>query len=275
MTRTFRKTGSPSAIATEVHSLRWLAAASSNGGAAVAELVDHGDSWLTTHMLDAARPSPDDAREFGRRLAMTHAAGAGWFGAVPPGLETGQAVLAELPSPSLVNPLYSSWGAFFAELRLLPYLEMARDRGALTEQETRRLSRLIDRVADGAFDAAQPAAVREAHRRTSPAAVPVARLHGDLWSGNVVWAVGQGRVTGTLIDPSAHGGHAETDLAELSLFGSPHLTETLRGYQEVSPLADGWTERAPLHQLHMLLVHVVLFGGGYVAQTMEAVEALA
>ncbi|HHW82563.1 MAG TPA: fructosamine kinase, partial [Actinomycetales bacterium] len=71
---------------------------------------------------------------------------------------------------------------------------------------------------------------------------------------------------GTLIDPAAHGGHAETDLAELALFGSPMLERTLAGYNEISPLADGWRDRVGVHQLHMLAVHAALFGGGYGAQ---------
>ena len=97
----------------------------------------------------------------------------------------------------------------------------------------------------------------------------MARIHGDLWGGNVVWAE-----EGTLIDPCANGGHAETDLAELALFTSPHLAHTIAGYDEVSQLADGWRERVPLHQFHMLLVHVVLFGGGYLRQTLDVARRL-
>ena len=88
---------------------------------------------------------------------------------------------------------------------------------------------------------------------------PPARIHGDLWSGNVVWSVEHG----TLIDPAAHGGHRETDLAMLALFGLPHLQRLLDAYHEEQPLADGWEERQPLHQLFPLLVHAALFGGHY------------
>ena len=72
---------------------------------------------------------------------------------------------------------------------------------------------------------------------------------------------------GWLIDPAAHGGHRETDLAMLALFGAPELAEKMvAGYTETVPLADGWRDRVALHQLHPLLVHVCLFGGGYTAQ---------
>ena len=86
-----------------------------------------------------------------------------------------------------------------------------------------------------------------------------ARLHGDLWQGNVM-ADTSGHPW--LIDPSAYGGHREIDLAMLSLFGS--ISERmLDAYRERLPLADGWRERVGLYQLMPLLVHALLFGGSY------------
>ena len=80
---------------------------------------------------------------------------------------------------------------------------------------------------------------------------------------------------GALIDPMAYGGHAETDLAMLALFGFPYLTEVLAGYDETSPLADGWRERIGLHQLAPLLLHCVLFGGGYIEETIATARRYA
>jgi hypothetical protein len=60
--------------------------------------------------------------------------------------------------------------------------------------------------------------------------------------------------------------YRETDLAMLALFGCPHLDTVLAAYDEAAPLAAGWRDRVPLHQLFPLLVHVVLFGAGYAAQ---------
>ena len=99
---------------------------------------------------------------------------------------------------------------------------------------------------------------------------PPARLHGDLWSGNVLWAPDGA----WLIDPAAHGGHRETDLAMLALFGCPHLDHVLAAYDETAPLADGWRARVPTHQLFPLLVHVVLFGRSYTAQAVAAARAV-
>ena len=88
---------------------------------------------------------------------------------------------------------------------------------------------------------------------------PPSRIHGDCWSGNVLWSGGRG----WLIDPAAQGGHRETDLAMLALFGAPYLDRILAAYSDVAPLAAGWRDRVPLHQLHPLLVHACLFGSGY------------
>ena len=92
------------------------------------------------------------------------------------------------------------------------------------------------------------------------------RLHGDLWNGNVIWTHDGGCC---VIDPAAHGGHRETDLAMLALFGLPHLPRVLHAYEEVSPLGEGWADRVGVHQLFPLLVHACLFGGGYGARAAE------
>ncbi|SLJ82734.1 fructosamine kinase [Mycobacteroides abscessus subsp. abscessus] len=76
-----------------------------------------------------------------------------------------------------------------------------------------------------------------------------------------------------MIDPAAHGGHRESDLAMLALFGAPYLDRILGAYQEVAPLAEGWRARVPVHQLAPLLVHVVLFGGSYRGQVIAAARA--
>lgn len=141
----------------------------------------------------------------------------------------------------------ATWGTFYARHRIRPYLHAARHPV---------FEALCDRLKAGDFDDA----------------APPARIHGDLWSGNLLWTP-----TGAaLIDPAAHGGHRITDLAMLALFGAPQLGRVLAAYAEASEhLPDRWRDLVPLHQVHPLLVHAVLFGGGYVAQAERAAsEAL-
>ncbi len=191
------------------------------------------------------------ARTFGRRLAVTHDAGASGFGAPPQGWD-GPGFFGPLtrPLPMSLTP-HDSWGEFYAEERLLPMLEHA-DRigparpGPMSNSVAKRCAR-------GDFD-----------DDDRPA-----RLHGDLWSGNVMWT----EAGAVLIDPAAHGGHRETDLAMLALFGCPHLGAVVDGYHSVHPLRAGWRDRVALHQLYPLLAHVALFGAGYAHQTAAAARA--
>jgi fructosamine-3-kinase len=135
---------------------------------------------------------------------------------------------------------------FYAHERLAPMAERAELRVSTREA----VDAVISRCAAGEFD-----------DDDAPA-----RLHGDLWSGNVMWTP-DGAV---LIDPAAHGGHRESDLAMLALFGCPHFDDVIEGYQTYRPLREGWRDRVGLHQLYPLLAHVVLFGGGYERQTYAA-----
>jgi fructosamine-3-kinase len=84
----------------------------------------------------------------------------------------------------------------------------------------------------------------------------------------VIWSGGRG----WLVDPAAHGGHRETDLAMLTLFGESWVPRLLAAYEEVAAPAAGWRERQRLHQVHPLLVHAVLFGAGYLAGAVAAAE---
>jgi fructosamine-3-kinase len=183
--------------------------------------------------------SPSAAEDLGRRLAVTHGAGAPAFGSPPDGWE-GPGWIGSIPLP---YGSFRTWGAFYAERRLLPYARSAADAGSLSRSDVRAVEAVCARLVAGEWDDGR-----------APA-----RLHGDLWSGNVLWC----RDGAVLVDPAAHGGHAETDLAMLALFGLPHLERVLAAYDESAPLADGWRDRVGLHQLHPLLVHAVLFGGGY------------
>jgi fructosamine-3-kinase len=216
----------PGEYAAEAAGLAWLR----DGGARVPEVLEATDALLALEWLDEGRLDAAGEEELGRMLATTHVAGAERFGATPGGGDT------QLGPLVLSNEPCAEWPAFYAERRLRPLAVRA------------GLSDAVDPVCDRIAELAGPAE-------------PPARLHGDLWSGNVL--AGGGRPY--LIDPAVYGGHREIDLAMLRLFGSPS-PRTIAAYEEVAPLADGHEGRVGLYQLLPLLVHAVLFGGGYVAQ---------
>lgn len=240
-------TAPPRFFACEAAGLRWLAGA---GGAACVPVIDWDGTSLTLRRLAGVAPTPRAAAEFGAQLAVTHDAGAAGFGAGPDGWD-GPGFFGPLHHPLPMSlTAHRSWGEFYADERLGPMGQRAAAR--LSPSGRADLEAVRELCRGGRFDDGDRPA----------------RLHGDLWSGNLMWTP-DGVV---LIDPAAHGGHRETDLAMLELFGCPHLGEVLSGYRSVRPLTDGRRERVALHQLYPLLAHVVLFGGGYARQTEAALS---
>ena len=225
--------------AAEAQGLRWLAEPGALDVPAVLAAVDppeanhEGPRLLALEWIDEG--SLDDAGEeaLGRGLAKVHDAGAPAFGADAP-LRLGP---LEVP-----NEPTGSWPEFYAECRLRPLATQADAKRALPSGCVQAIEQVCERLPDLAGPEEPPA-----------------RLHGDLWSGNVL-AAADGRPY--LIDPAAYGGHREVDLAMLRLFGGPS-DRCFAAYAEVSPLADGHEERVELWQLFPLLVHAVLFGGTY------------
>jgi fructosamine-3-kinase len=228
----------PEFLASEAAGLRWLREAE---GVRVPEVLGLSDSLLVTTWITPGRATPEGAEEFGRELATLHARGAQSYGASWPGF------IGALP---MDNTEEEEWPGFYARRRVLPYLRAAVERGSVDADGAAVIERVCDRIEDLA----------------GPPELP-ARIHGDLWAGNIHWDT-RGRAW--LIDPAAHGGHRETDLAMMALFEPPHLDTIIAAYDEVHPLDEDWRERVGLHQLHPLLVHAVLFGSSYGAQAVAA-----
>ena len=259
------KSGSPASdeLLCEAAGLRWLAEAESDGGIRIARVYEASRERLVEERVATGAPTRSAARRIGAALARMHAAGAPWWGCPPAGCPEGARGIGRALTPWAPRGAASTWGAFFAEYRMMYYVRLLRDSGTFGPCEAALLERVASRVAAGTFDAEQPVLVRES-------GAACARLHGDLWAGNVLYLADSSAPTGgALIDPMAYGGHAETDLAMLQLFGYPYLEDVLAGYDEASPLASGWRERVGLHQLAPLLLHCVLFGSGYVPETLD------
>jgi len=242
MSETFvkrRADAPPKFFAWEAAGLAWLAEATPDGGVAVAGVREVDRTRITLERIRPATPTHAAAEDFGRSLAATHGRGAAAFGVAPPGWSgDGWIGRQSLPIGS-----FDRWGAFYGITRLQPYARAAHAIGNLSDGALRAVDLVCDRLAAGEFDDDDPPA----------------RIHGDLWGGNVLYRV-DGAV---LIDPAAHGGHRLTDLAMLALFGTEHLPRVLAAYAQAARLRPDWPDLIGLHQLHPLLVHAVTHGAGY------------
>jgi fructosamine-3-kinase len=234
----------PNFFSTEAASLRWLGeprAVPVPAVVAVSDGDDRSPAFLVLDWIDEGPPRADTESGFGDALALLHGFGAPSFGREDR-RTTGSRGLPNHPRPT--------WSAFYGECRLAPLARLAADEGALPSDAVQRLDRLstnLDRFDDGE---------------------PPARLHGDLWAGNRLVDT-EGR--SWLIDPAAHGGHREFDLAMMRLFGG-FSEECFRSYQARHPLAPGWQDRVALHQIAPLVVHAIKFGGGYVGAAVAAIN---
>jgi fructosamine-3-kinase len=251
--RAFVKTradAAPAEYATEAAGLRWLA---EPGAVALPGVIAVGEDppFLALEWIDAGSLDAAGEEALGRGLAALHAAGAPAHGAPPPDAPAPDGAVAPLRigELKLPNDPAPDWPSFYAQRRLQPLAELSARRGALSAAGHAAVERLCERIGELAGPPEPPA-----------------RLHGDLWGGNVL-AGADGRAR--LIDPAAYGGHREVDLAMLRLFGAPS-PRVFAAYDEAAPLADGHGERVALWQLFPLLVHAALFGGHYGASVERA-----
>jgi len=234
----------PGFFVTEARGLAELAASGVVRVPDVVTVAERPMPLLVLSWVDDAPGARPNEVAFGAQLAAMHATGASCFGrsdARPTG------------SRQLPNTPCASWPEFYATCRLEPLARLARDTGALDPATVEAIDAVAARL--DAFGAADE---------------PAALVHGDLWAGNrLVDRSG----ASWLIDPACHGGHREFDLAMMALFGG-FGPDAFAAYDDAFPLAEGWRERQPLHQLAPLVVHAIKFGGGYRRATMEAVAAV-
>jgi fructosamine-3-kinase len=235
-------------FAAEAKGLAWLAA----GGASLriprvlaVSPPDDPAQFLALEMVARGRPARDFDERLGRGLAELHRRAPGGFG-----LDHDNFV-GRLPQS---NAAAATWPEFYRTRRLEAQLRRAADGGLASGRMKRGFDRLFGELED----------------LVGPAEPP-ARLHGDLWGGNLLC---DDRGLPCLIDPAVYGGHREIDLAMMRLFGG-FGERVFAAYDEAWPLADGHAERVVLYQLYPLMVHVNLFGGGYVGSVESALDHLA
>ena len=248
MVETFTKHGTgPQAAEAEAAYLRWLR----EGSDAVVEVVevDPAANSLTIERVATTRPSAEAARTGGRELAKIHALGAAAFGAPPDGWE-GPNYIGRAPQECTPT---QRWAKFYVHQRVLPFAQQAQRAGNLSTDGYEVVQRACDALLAEDEDA------------------PLARIHGDLWSGNLLF----GTTGPRFIDPTAHCAHPLTDIAMLELFGAPYWEAFVEGYREAgaSDLGADWQRRIPLHQLHPLAVHAYTHGPSYGLALVRAAEA--
>src|SRR6478672_5529079 len=235
--RVFAKThpsSPPGFFTTEARSLSWLREAAAVAVPQVLAVSDDPPNHLVLEWIEEGRARPGTERDLGLGLARLHRAGAPSFG---------REDRRTTGSRGLPNEPCATWAEFYATNRLLPLARLAREASALPSDAIAELERLAGNLER--FDVERE---------------PPSRLHGDLWAGNrLVDATGRS----WLVDPAAHGGHREFDLAMMRLFRG-FGDECFAAYAEAYPLAPGWEARVPLHQIAPLVVHAIKFGGHYV-----------
>ena len=234
----------PGMLAAEAHSLRALHATGALRVPAVLAAQEAAASWLLLEWLEPSAPGADGWRALGAALARLHDNTGGSFGWEHDNF---------IGSLHQANPRSDDWAGFWFEERLAPRFAGAREAGLLDADDRAMLDALRRRL---------PAILAQAVE-DGPSL-----LHGDLWGGNVHFhADGP-----ALIDPSSYYGHREVDLAMAGLFGGFPAT-FFETYRERSPLRRGHEQRRAVYQLYYLLVHVELFGRGYVERTRAALRA--
>ncbi|MCX7807766.1 MAG: fructosamine kinase family protein [Deltaproteobacteria bacterium] len=188
-------------------------------------------------------PTPLSEEALGRGIALLHRS-------LPPHSTFGYHIANDLGPLRLNNEPSPSWAEFYADRRLLPLFELLTKKRPLLHTTRSAFERLLDRLPD----------------LLGPEEPP-SRLHGDLWSGNVAY---DSRGRPYIFDPAVFAGNREVDLAMMQLFGgfSPRV---FAAYDEVFPRAYGHKERLPIYQLLPLIVHAILFGGGYVQDVVRII----
>jgi len=203
--------------------------------------AENNTAYLVMEWITNGGQNPDFWENFAQNLADMHRHSADQFGLDYPNY---------IGSLHQQNDFRKRWPEFYIEMRLEPQLRMARDRGHADAALIRSFEKLFSRM-ENLFPAEPPAL-----------------LHGDLWSGNFMCtASGQA----TIFDPAIYYGHREMDMAMSKLFGGFDRS-FYEFYHESYPLENGWQERIPLGQLYPLLVHVNLFGSGYLSQVKSCLR---
>jgi fructosamine-3-kinase len=215
------------------------------GSIRVPEVINYGrkaeKAYLLLQHIERARPKAEYWAELGRRLAGLHQQTNSLFG-----LDYDNYIGALRQTNTRTNDGIQ----FFIESRLKVQVGLAFYNSQLPKCLYDKFFELYERLPE-----------------LLPAEPP-ALLHGDLWSGNLL-VDEQGEPC--LIDPAVHYGLREMEIAFTRLFGGFH-ENFYNAYREAFPLAPGFEQRVDIYNLYPLLVHVNLFGSGYLPGVERVLE---
>lgn len=224
-------------LETEATGLNLLAASQSIPVASPLAIGESaGFTWLVLNFIESGQPSQKFWENFGASLARLHRQSNSYFGL------DHHNFIGSLPQ---YNTPDNDWVSFFFNHRLKPQIDLATSSGLLSSTDESNFLALHNKLNEILPEE------------------PPALTHGDLWGGNFICSSSE---QGVLIDPAVSYAHREMDLAMSALFGGFAPT-FYHAYQEEYPTAPGLENRIGIYQLYYLLVHVNLFGGGYVNQT--------
>ena len=194
-------------------------------------------SYLILECIDTGTPSADFWRVFGEQVAKLHQTSASSFGL------RSDNYIGSLPQ---YNQHRNSASAFYIDMRLQPQLTMAAEKGFDLNVSDKFLTNCKELIPEE----------------------PPALVHGDLWNGNYLV---NSRGLPCLIDPAVAFAPREMDLGMMHLFGG-FSSELFDIYNEIYPLQGNWKDRLDLWKLYYLLVHLNIFGAGYLNQVNSIIS---
>ncbi|ULC58885.1 fructosamine kinase family protein [Flaviramulus sp. BrNp1-15] len=189
-------------------------------------------SFLLLEFIESKSPSTEDFKKLGHQLAKLHKNTSENFGL------NQNNFIGSLPQS---NTQHNTWLDFYTSERLLPQLELAKQKNLLTNKECPNEENIKNQL-------------QELFTNIKPAL-----LHGDLWSGNYLISTSGEPY---LIDPAVYYGHFEVDIAMSKLFGG-FSNDFYEEYFSNFTINSGTKARIEIYQLYYLLVHLNLFGSSY------------
>ena len=200
-----------------------------------------GQSMLVLEYIESAGENQSYWHDFGTALARLHKHTGEQFGLNHDNY---------IGSLEQFNNFHDNWIDFFINQRLEVQIKMARNQGLMDSSTVKRFEKLYHHLSDF-FPEEKPSLI-----------------HGDLWSGNYMT---NSRGEACIIDPAVYYGHRLMDIGMSKLFGgfAPAFYDS---YNSEFTMESNWRQAVEIANLYPLMVHVNLFGGGYLGGVKDVLK---